>query len=211
MNLERGFPVPMEKRDVWAPVTPEKPAEQRPNQFPAVGTQQNQKQDESWQDLLGIYTGFLQDESCGGVVDVIPTEPTIRNVSQNVRPLTSSSSAGLDGVNHWNGGRQDASRVDKFGSFDQNYGNAGSYLQNSGDLVTPPKVSSLAELMGIESDALNAPAMQKASFISQGSGVERSCNNCTNQDIGGYNLQHMPSSKQIFIDRFAVSFFTLKL
>lgn len=193
MNLESGFSVPMEKRDVWAPVTPEKPGEQRPDQFP-VGMQQNQKQYESWQDLLGIYTGFLQDESCG-VVDVIPTEPAIQNISQNIGPLTSSS-AGLDGVNHWNCGIQDAAQVDKVGSFDQNYGNAGSYLQNSGDLVPPRKVSSLAELMGIENDTLNAPTLQKAGFISQDSEVERSWNNCTNQDIGGCNLQQMSSSKQ---------------
>lgn len=206
--MERGFSVPMEKTDVWAPVTPEKPVEQRPNHFP-VGMQQNQKQDENWQDLLGIYTHFLQDQSCG-VVGINPTEPPIQNISQN-------SSAGLDGVNHWNRGIQD---VDKLRSFGQNCGKAGSYLQNLGDVVPPQQVSSLAELLGISGNTLNAPAM-KASSISQDSRVESSWNNCIpdsmivqNQEIGGSNLQQMPSSKQIFIDRLAISafhFFALKL
>ncbi|KAH6761902.1 HhH-GPD base excision DNA repair family protein [Perilla frutescens var. hirtella] len=250
MNLERGFSVPMEKRDVWAPATPEKPV-LRPNQTPS-GMQQNQIGVENWQDLLGFYTDVLQDELPPGWqpnsrVDVNQGEPAIENFAgvgvnqreqtiQNVAPVAvlnkglhnvegvasaetcnrllpySSGSAGVVEMSHWNGGIQDVAPVDKFRSFDLNAGNAGSYLQNVDDVVPPLKVSSLAELLGMRS-RLNAPttngdriisAVEKHSSISQHSQVERNWEDSipqqnhilhANPDIGGYNLQQMPSSR----------------
>lgn len=211
----------MENRDVWAPVTPEKPVEQQSNPVP-VGMQQNQEDqegagDENWQDLLGIYTDVLQDESCGlppawnpnSCIGVNQVEPPIDNfapASTNIGPAgvvglqnrhgvssgetgntmlpCSSSSAGLVGVNHWHCGIPDVAPVDKYRGFDQDAGNAGSYLQNVGDAAPPRKVNSLAELLGI-GNSLNSPAAVKKAV--------------QNQDIGGYNLQQMPSSKYQFL------------
>ncbi|XP_057789395.1 protein ROS1A-like [Salvia miltiorrhiza] len=206
MNLERGF------HDVWAPVTPEKPVEQRSNQ--------DHKGVENWQDLLGIYTGVLQDESCGlppawhpnSCVGMNPVEvePPIKNfvpVPQNIGQAgvvglhnghgvasaetctkmlpCSSGSAGVAGESNWNHGIQDAAPVEKYRSFDQNAGYAGSHLQNVGDMVTPRKVNSLAELMGI-GDALGMNGDEITSAAKKA--VQK-------QDIGDYNLQQMPSSR----------------
>ncbi|KAI3470567.1 hypothetical protein Pfo_027230 [Paulownia fortunei] len=93
MNLGRGFSVPQEKGvviqngDVWIPATPEKPVVHRPNHCP-VGMQPNQMGAGNWEDLLGIYSGVLQDETCSGLppkcnpnshVGLNRGEPTIRD------------------------------------------------------------------------------------------------------------------------------------
>lgn len=114
MNLERGFSVSKEKRDVWAPLTPEKPVIPRPNQV-LVRMQQNQIGGENWQDLLGFYTDVMQDESCGlppswnpdSHAGVSQRDPTIQNfapvaslnkVPQNIGPTGAVGQHNVEGV-----------------------------------------------------------------------------------------------------------------
>lgn len=114
MNLEREFSVSKEKRDVWAPLTPEKSVIPRPNQVP-VRMQQNQIGGENWQDLLGFYTDVMQDESCGlsaswnpdSHASVSQGDPTIQNfapvaslnkVPQNIGPTGVVGRHNVEGV-----------------------------------------------------------------------------------------------------------------
>ncbi|KAL0401773.1 UNVERIFIED_CONTAM: Transcriptional activator DEMETER [Sesamum latifolium] len=70
MNLGKGFSVPWEKGvmqngEIWIPATPEKPVLQRANS--AVSEMPETRRGEgNWQDLLGIYTGLLQNEAASG-------------------------------------------------------------------------------------------------------------------------------------------------
>ncbi|KAI3458882.1 hypothetical protein Pfo_015545 [Paulownia fortunei] len=71
MNLGRGFSIPQGKGviqngDIWIPSTPDKPVLQRSNNAQSE-MPQNQIREENWQDLLGIYTGVLQNEVCNGL------------------------------------------------------------------------------------------------------------------------------------------------
>lgn len=132
----------------------------------------------------------------------------------------SSNSTGLVGMNHRKHNIQGvAAPVEKFRSFNQNDRSTGSYLQNIGDVVPPRKVNSLDELMGMRSN-LNAPTtngdritfvVDKPTSIGPHSQVERNWKTYrpdsmtllqnhilhANQDIGGFNLQQIPKSKQI--------------
>ncbi|XP_073126216.1 transcriptional activator DEMETER [Henckelia pumila] len=71
MNQGRGMPIPLENKvmksgEIWVPPTPEKPVLQRSSHV-AAEMQQNPVGAENWSDLLGIYTGFLQDEISNGL------------------------------------------------------------------------------------------------------------------------------------------------
>ncbi|KAK4385627.1 Transcriptional activator DEMETER [Sesamum angolense] len=70
MNLGKGFSVPWEKGvmqngEIWIPATPEKPVLQRGNSAQSE-IPETQIGEGNWQDLLGIYTGLLQNEAANG-------------------------------------------------------------------------------------------------------------------------------------------------
>ncbi|KZV55298.1 transcriptional activator DEMETER [Dorcoceras hygrometricum] len=67
MNSGRGMPTPLENKilrngEIWVPPTPEKLVVHRSSHVTAE-MEQNLMGAENWSDLLGIYTGLLQDET----------------------------------------------------------------------------------------------------------------------------------------------------
>lgn len=141
--------------------------------------QQSEKGGENWDELLGIYSGFLQDQNCNDIPpecsqtsivdptrmglmapDFPPVAPYDRapqivpNVAfaetyNTVLPWDNNLSH-LAGLNQRGNAIRGIDPVDEWGSFDRN---AGSYvhLQNKGDVFPHQKVDSTAELMGIKS------------------------------------------------------------
>ncbi|CAI9759799.1 unnamed protein product [Fraxinus pennsylvanica] len=171
MNLGRGFSIPRDKGavqngDPCIPLTPEKPILQRSSHLPA----ELQPGSTNWQDLLGIYTGFLQDETCNGAHQTV-TRPGVigqnqgdfinrdlgpieelRSFNQNTGNggsyIKNYTPTGLLG--HQNLGQhsnRDIALIENFESFNQNARNIGSYIQNSGNDI-PQKVNTLIELLG---------------------------------------------------------------
>ncbi|CAA3007926.1 transcriptional activator DEMETER-like [Olea europaea subsp. europaea] len=181
MSLGRGFSIPRDKGAIrngnpCIPLTPEKPILKRSSHLPA----ELQPGSKNWQDLLGIYTGFLQDETCNGAQqnftrpgfigqnradfiinrDVGPIEE-LRSFNQNNGngdPYIKNypPTALLGHQNHGQHSNRDVALIENFGSFNQNARNVGSYLQHLGN-DTPQKVNSLAELLGTE-NAVHKPS-----------------------------------------------------
>ncbi|KAK4431093.1 Transcriptional activator DEMETER [Sesamum alatum] len=70
MNLGKGLSIPWEKGvmqngEIWIPATPEKPVLQRAH-IAQSEMPESQLGGGNWQDLLGIYTGLLQNEAANG-------------------------------------------------------------------------------------------------------------------------------------------------
>ncbi|KAK6144649.1 hypothetical protein DH2020_021469 [Rehmannia glutinosa] len=212
MNLGRGISVPHEKGGVWIPATPEKPL--IINNGP-VGMQQNQI--ENWQDLIGIYTGVLQDElppefNPNSNVGLNCRENTVRDLAYVDNCNRSHNQTGLTGLNH---GEHNIQDVDKFRNFNRNARIIGPYLQmqNLGNVVPAQKVNSLAELMGMTNGLKNGDrntcVVDKRTSIGSQSRVERNWKTYepdstillqnqilhTNQDDGGYIPQRIPNSR----------------
>ncbi|KAK4480404.1 hypothetical protein RD792_013476 [Penstemon davidsonii] len=216
MNLGRGFSFSQDKEilqngHIWIPATPEKPVVQRPN-YPPAATPENPVMQrpnyppaatpekpvvqrpnhpqadttENWQDLLGMYTGLLQDEACN-----VPSQKYNPNTSDMALVSTYNSlprnlnRTGLVQRNREEQSIRNFAQFETYNRLPQNFDSNGligmnlreqntrdvsiekfrSLNQNTGsigsymqnlDNVVPRKVSSLAELMGMKS-ALNAP------------------------------------------------------
>ncbi|XP_073315395.1 transcriptional activator DEMETER-like [Primulina huaijiensis] len=95
MNVGRGMPIPLENKvvksgEIWVPPTPEKPVVHRSSHV-AAEMQQNLMGAESWSDLLGIYTGLLQDETSNqlppGFNPCSHVGVNCGELSQNVTPI----------------------------------------------------------------------------------------------------------------------------
>ncbi|CAI9773035.1 unnamed protein product [Fraxinus pennsylvanica] len=185
MNLGRGFSIPRDKGvvqngDPCIPLTPDKPILQRSSHLPA----EMQPGSTNWQDLLGIYTGFLQDETCNGAQqnfsrpgyvgrnqgefndrDVAPIQgfrsfnQNSRNGGSYIRNLTPTGLLGHQ--NHGQHSNRDVALTEKFGSFDQNARNVGSYIKHLGNDI-PQKVNSLVELLGTKHAVLTPPRVETA-------------------------------------------------
>ncbi|KAL2525946.1 transcriptional activator DEMETER [Abeliophyllum distichum] len=191
MNLGRGFSIPRDKGlvqngDPCIPLTPEKPIPHRSSHLPA----EMQPGSANWQDLLGIYTGFLQDEACNGAQqnstrpgfqgqnngqfnnrDVAPIEE-FRSFNQNAGNGSSYTRnftpTGLLG--HRNQGQhsnRDVAVIEKCESFNQNARNGGSYIQHSGNDIPLQKVNTLVELLGTKNAVHTPPTIGTAntSFV----------------------------------------------
>ncbi|KAK6136029.1 hypothetical protein DH2020_030239 [Rehmannia glutinosa] len=183
MNLGRGFPVPQEKGvaqngNIWIPSTPDKPILHRSNN-PQSEMPQNQMADENWQDLLGIYSGVLQNDVSNGLPQKLnlnsligpsPVE-TYNTLQQKSNPtrvvgvnskVQNSRNAATQNFNTNN--IQDFSTLQKFGSLNRNASIGSSNMQNLGEVVYPQKVNSLAELMDMNR-ARCAPPPNGSTFV----------------------------------------------
>lgn len=226
MNLENGFSVIQQNRDVWIPATPV----HTPNQALQV---EMQKGGENWDELLGIYSGVLQDQNCSelppeysfnSLVDPTQIELVTRDFPQyDGAPQIGQNVAFAEMYNTmlpWDNNSThlvglDYNPIDKWRSFNQNATSYVSYLQNKGNVVPHQRVDSMAELLGMKS-TLIAPIMTGGRItcaepapIGPYLQLERHWNACRtddmmqlqkqifngNQDVGGYNLQQIPTSK----------------
>ncbi|KAL8518151.1 hypothetical protein ACS0TY_009484 [Phlomoides rotata] len=203
MNLQNG--------GVWTPATPDKPVETPDQAALPVEMQQSEKGGDEWDELLGIYSGVLQDQNCGelppecslsSLLDLnqmesatrgFPLVPPAPQMVQNV-----AFAEAYDTLLPW-----DVETVDMWRGFNQN---ATSYV------VPHQKVDSMAELMGIKSAlTMNGGGItwDEATAIGSYSQIERSWNAGGtdgmmhqqkqilngDQDVGGHNLQQMPTSR----------------
>ncbi|KAL2555570.1 transcriptional activator DEMETER-like [Forsythia ovata] len=179
----------MQNRNPWVTVTLEKPVPQRSSGTPAevLG---NQVEMTNWQELLGIYSGLLQDE-------------TTCNGRQNFSPIQ------FVDLNHEEHDHRDVDAVEP--------GNVGCDVQNLHNDSLVCNVNPLAELSGMK-NALYAPrtngvpmgknrVVDKPTILHPDSRVESNWTGHkaaglilqqnhilhSNQDIVGYNLQHLPN------------------
>ncbi|XP_022860434.1 transcriptional activator DEMETER-like isoform X2 [Olea europaea var. sylvestris] len=177
MSLGRGFSIPRDKGviqngDPCIPLTPDKPILKRSEMQPGST---------NWQDLLGMYTGFLQDETCNGAQqtftrpgfvgqnqgefknrDVGPIRE-FRSFNQNsgnggsyIQNLTPTGLLGHQ--NHGQHSNRDVALTEKFGSFNQH---ARPYVKHSGNDI-PQKVNSLVELLGTKNAVVTPPRVETA-------------------------------------------------
>ncbi|KAG8380597.1 hypothetical protein BUALT_Bualt06G0032000 [Buddleja alternifolia] len=192
MNPGRGFSIPREKGviqngDIWIPATPNKPVLQRSGYSQPEMPQNQIVGSEDWQDLLGIYTGLLQDEPCNEPPQKFSQNNVVgpNNREHNIRVQQIFNPNGLIGLNHGLQNSRDVVPVEtynghfrtlnptgpiglnprEYSSSIQRVGSTGSYVQNLGEVVPPRKVDSLAELMGMKS-VTHAPTSTGAPYRS---------------------------------------------
>ncbi|CAI9773962.1 unnamed protein product [Fraxinus pennsylvanica] len=189
----------MQKRNQRIHVIPEKPLLQRSS---GTGTPAellgNQVETTNWQELLGIYSGLLQDE-------------TTCNGHQNVSPIR------FVDLNNEEHDHQDVDAVERFIGFNHSAGNFGSSVQNLHNDSLVWNVNPLTELPGMRNalyaSAINDAPMEKTRVVDKptilhpDSRVERNWmghkatslilqqNHAlhSNQDISGYNRLNLPN------------------
>ncbi|KAA8539186.1 hypothetical protein F0562_025878 [Nyssa sinensis] len=140
MNFGRGFSIPKENnvqiRNSWLPVTPEKPILQRSNPI-----QENQLGRENWQELVGIYSGFLQETT------------DFNGVVQNFNP---NEQIGQNGGSYsWDNAPAEKGRVDH---------NVSSHTHNLSNDNAAWNNNPLAELLAIK-NVKNAVSVASANGI----------------------------------------------
>ncbi|CAA3012283.1 transcriptional activator DEMETER-like [Olea europaea subsp. europaea] len=131
----------MQKRNQWIPGIPEKPLLQRSSGTPAE-LSGNQMETTNWQELLGIYSGILLDE-------------TICNGHQNVSPIR------FVDLNNKEHDHQDVDAVKRFVGFNHSAGNVGPSMQNLHNDSLVWNVNPLTELPGMK-NAIYAPVINDA-------------------------------------------------
>ncbi|GFP97813.1 transcriptional activator demeter [Phtheirospermum japonicum] len=187
-NLGRGF---------WIPSTPDKPFSQSEN-WPQISIGE-----ENWQELLGIYNEFLQNDICNG-------RPRDLNLNSFVSPSPRD-----DEVQHsmlqQNSNPTMVFGLNIKGQNSQNLANwsfnaTGHGAENFGEVVvTPQKVNSVAELMGVtnnKSSTIVCPhsrveSNQVVDISSVGDIFQQSPVLHSNCDVGGgCNLPEMTNSSR---------------